>query len=1624
VPRLGRTRPASAYGRARPVTIFAPVQAAQFDVAAGVEALTAPAAVPQADVAAAVESMAIVITVADAAGAVESASVAAAAPQADVAGAAEALGVAATAPQADVAGAADAMSISVGPLELDAAGAVDSMTEAVAAPQHEAAGAVEAMTFPVPIASAQADVAGAKDSATVSAAIPQADVAGAADSIQVSAAVPVAQVAAAVEAVTFPVPITAPQHEAAGAVDSMTVSKVGLPTFGGTLPGVVVSTTLPPGYQGGPSGSASVPPSALGNSWEIEVRSASDYATLLAVIPGTMLLTWQFARMLNDLGSGTVVLNQDDPWWSTVTLPGGLAPETLLDEECLWQVWKDGVCRFEFFGETVTEQLVDGSEQRQATVTGPGTLTSLKWAMVAPQGFPNIVLKLDGLLDAFDEVDNNGNPVLDTNIWTTHTPSSAVYITPIAVIYNYPTGAGYALSTLYPSGSLTLSATPGTTFLGASPYDATDTLISAQITPIGVSSSATDTTTPAAYGTGLDGSELTQFYIQSNTNSNEYALIGLTASAFYAQLGSGSGSVQTKVLPPYDSQNHAYWMITEQAGGGGGAGTFYFWTSPDGQQWTLQWQVVHAWDATNVTFFIAATYDVSGTQSVQVANLNSNVTTPSYQGSIYLGQPMMGIWFDQLAKAQARGTIPFVTSTATPAADSYGRTWADIENVQANNGTDLYSFLQGATSVVDADYVMDPGFQLRVGVPAAGQVTLGVDRSGYIVFREGDDVMAKQRVRARDKIATLIGGENSDGHEISASSPTFIAEWGQREGWFQTAAQVDPTSLAYATASTLAQTETEVISWSFQLLPNVPGKTVFDNFDVGDWVGLERPDFSAVDKVRVVGIAVQADASGAETHELTFQSYIQWLAEQLTYLANKLGGSFVNTQGTTPVAPSKYGTGQVPTWFTPAATLSGLADVASTAGTAQGTAPLVYNPATGTYQHAGSTDPVTGQMIPVTVTTPSGSVTVGDTTVVVNNGSGAGSTTIGLQGDGTVTTVDSGGNAPGIPDTPTVAGTVQGISAFWDGLLAGALPLSNFQHVEFHVSTTNGFTPSAATLMHTQAAAAGISVTGLNPGTTYYVKLVAVTTAGVASAPSPQASAVAAGLPTSELTGELPASLIGNSAGAALNPNPFFNGGDLTGWTVVNGTLAASNTPPAGVPGAAQWVARVASTSANCLITGSTAPFPTQPGQPYSMTAWVYNPGGSAVNVAIGFNWAGGTSTFSIPAGGWVPMSVVQVCPGGVTSGYQVIGPTGSGVTLYVLGAVAIGQIPGSLLAANTVTASQIAAGTITATQIAAGTITASQIAANTITAGQIAANTITATQIATGTITAAQIATHTITATQIAAGTITGTQIAASVSLTSPSISGGTITGASLIADGSSGEILVYSSVPASGDLIGSWSAVSGTDGSGNGFNAGLWVYDSGGNSIGLVPGGGGGATQLAMSAGAGTPTPPSGCAALFGTTVGGVNVVDAGDGMVYAVGRRTQILTSSTGISSGGGTSLFSQQLSVRSYRVHGVLYLSISGSAQQFFLGVGIPGTAVGQYYCTLSRAAVLIATTNFGSNALTAIGPSASLAAGNVYTAVFDGVAPVNSAGTMVITTSCTNTGNIVIAQNSFVEFEPV
>jgi hypothetical protein len=1145
--------------------------------------------------------------------------------------------------------------------------------------------------------------------------------------------------------------------------------------------------TIPAGLPGGAGGPAGPPAPNPGSGWEVKVLAAPDFHTLLAVIPAKTWLTLQFVPQLKDLGSGTITLNMDDPFWTSVTLPNGQPAHYLLDFEHVWQVWQDGVCRFDFLAETVTEQLADGSEQRIATVTGPGTAATLKWAMCAPPGFPGAIrYKLDAIADSFSETDVSGNLVLDTGLWNAATPTSHL--------------------SLNPSGTCRIMGSPGTTFLGTTAYNATNTLVSAQVNPI---------VSPDANGASLNGSQVTQMYVQSLANPAYYALFGMSATTFYAQLGGPSGvfthtiaSATAFAAAQAGNQDYQYWQIQESGGQGGGSGTFTFYTSSDGQNWKQQYSVQHNWDATDCGLYFAAAYSTDNAEFATVTGINSNVTTSSLNGPSYFTEPIIGgVWLDLLKQAKARGTIPFIaTGRLSSSTDSFGNPWSDSQSVQIANGTDLFTLLGAHAAMINADWIMQPGFLLQVGIPETGKVTLGTDRSSTIVFRDGMDCAARVRTRARSQISNLLGVINSDGRTITATDGTSAAAYGQREAWLQAAMQVTPADLeAVATAADL-QNATEVLSWTVQVAAYQPGRTVFKDFGVGDWIGLERPDFSATDVVRVVAIAVQVNADGSETHELTLNSYIQWLAEQLNYIQTKLGGGFLNSAGTTAIA-SSITSSNSPTVFS--LTLGSLGDV--TSGGPGGNAPLVYDPVTGQWVPAGSDNTITGN-VPLSVggtggvvtiggdggsvtvssppvppadagapTPPAANTTVGIFTTTITDATGTTRQIIGAQADGTVTSKDVNGSAPAAPDTPAVSAGPSFLVIDWDGLLGGSAPLSDFLWTEVHISTTSGFTPSSSTLEGTMPAGHSVVVGNLTPGTTYFVRLMARNTSGVAGSPSAQAS----GVPTSAASG----AKVTFQATAPSSPSV----GDLWGNTASGNEVSQWN-GTAWVP--FQWGAQAVSFTARGIGANIVTIASTAPSSPVTGDLWYDGTNGFKLN-----QWSGSA---------WTPFQ-------------------------YGTNAIAAGSVTAALIAAGTITATQIAAGTITGANIAAATIAASNIVAGTITTSQIAASTITASNIAASTITGAKIAASTITGANIAAGTISASNIASgtiTAGLLSASIvvagivNGTTIQAALFLSTGSSGQMLAYSGTPAAGNLTNAIAGATGTDGLGNSWPAGFFGH------------------------------------------------------------------------------------------------------------------------------------------------------------------------------------------------------
>lgn len=133
------------------------------------------------------------------------------------------------------------------------------------------------------------------------------------------------------------------------------------------------------------------------------------------------------------------------------------------------------------------------------------------------------------------------------------------------------------------------------------------------------------------------------------------------------------------------------------------------------------------------------------------------------------------------------------------------------------------------------------------------------------------------------------------------------------------------------------------------------------------------------------------------------------------------------------------------------------------------------------------------------------SASLDDTALEVRDGDGSLRGVFGQQGDGTTAALVVNGPPPPQPSAPIVASVLGGVTASWDGQFTdGAVLPLDWSRTEVHASTLTGFTPDASTLQSTIETAQGATVV-VPSDDPVYVRLLARSTSGTASAPSAQA---------------------------------------------------------------------------------------------------------------------------------------------------------------------------------------------------------------------------------------------------------------------------------------------------------------------------------------------------------------------------------------------------------------------------------------------------------------------------------------------------------------------------------------
>jgi len=184
------------------------------------------------------------------------------------------------------------------------------------------------------------------------------------------------------------------------------------------------------------------------------------------------------------------------------------------------------------------------------------------------------------------------------------------------------------------------------------------------------------------------------------------------------------------------------------------------------------------------------------------------------------------------------------------------------------------------------------------------------------------------------------------------------------------------------------------------------------------------------------------------------------------------------------------------------------------------------------------------------------------------------------------------------------------------------------------------------------------------------------------------------------------------AVGGAVNFNPYFAGGSVTGWAGYQGAITAIQPSGSPYPWAAQLVPN--GTGSLPAIQGSPAPFPVIPGQYYLVSAVVNTP---ATGVQLGFTWENSSQGFlstsaasiAVPSSTWEVISAIQQAPAGAAFAYPLVALPGTpppSTTLAVEAFLVLTPLNGGIIEAGTITAAQIAAGTIIAGIINGTTVT------------------------------------------------------------------------------------------------------------------------------------------------------------------------------------------------------------------------------------------------------------------------------------------------------------------------------
>jgi len=677
--------------------------------------------------------------------------------------------------------------------------------------------------------------------------------------------------------------------------------------------------------------------------WEVVVRQHDDFDKIILVTSDYNGLL--FSDEEDSVGGGSVTFDLDDDLFKK-DLVNGRPASDLYENENLWEAYFDGVRRAVWLGTNVKETQLQDSESRQVTIAGPGPAQVLEWAAVLPSKFPIVIPKLESLLDPM------GSELVDTTVWnkTNSTGLSMargggreeaqaqidIFTQDLAVLTSDKTSAQQdvtAAQNYYNSIAKSNSYTEKEKQTALKEVNTTRDKYRKAVLAVTAKSDAISRANDwkAAYPTPVEPNQTPSIKLSVTSSSSERVLAAgpfdFESSGISAwvdplpQTTSSTGQAITTMSVEVDALNYAKiytlliggrrrlvaevrdldniyrndwdydlkvdvnWRIREVLG------EVIFETSTDGLTWIEHYRHTYTWNPGEVTLKFSALVEgnvgINLPVSAHVGNVNMNDLPAS--------EPLFVEFNKYLTQAKSRGTIPYVTTSWTNTTDSAGAKWSSMPTSVVTEGTDLLKVVQAFADAQQASWHMNPDFSLdirqKVWLEEDADPTLQFHRESSVVFHEFGSQLFRERTRTREDVANFIVGKNAVGDYAVVKDDVSIEKFQRRELFVSAGQTGDLGATGSIIGATLESVKDETSSWRIKVDPDQPGRRVFIDYGVGDWIGIENPETGNIDAWKVVGIAISVDDEGNTDLELTLQSRLQLLAERLKFQIEKLGGS-------------------------------------------------------------------------------------------------------------------------------------------------------------------------------------------------------------------------------------------------------------------------------------------------------------------------------------------------------------------------------------------------------------------------------------------------------------------------------------------------------------------------------------------------------------------------------------------------------------------------------------------------------------------------------------------------------------------------------------------------------------